>query len=166
MTAAEASQSAAGPATQPAATPASISAAPVIPPTTHWTEPVCAIMALANSPVAQPRKLGAWSPRKYQDTDLLSPLNSRTTKEMKRKKTTLMMEIPLLAMTRESHVSLEQQTVARCFCHSPPAQPNRGADDSPNYSASTTASLSASILEYRTFHGRTYHSLQGTADHW
>ncbi|KAI1275442.1 S-adenosyl-L-methionine-dependent methyltransferase [Xylaria sp. FL0933] len=32
--------------------------------------------------------------------------------------------------------------------------------------ASTTASLSASILEYRTFHGRTYHSLQGTADHW
>ncbi|KAI1161684.1 S-adenosyl-L-methionine-dependent methyltransferase [Nemania serpens] len=32
--------------------------------------------------------------------------------------------------------------------------------------ASTTASLSASILEYRTFHGRTYHSLQGTAEHW
>ncbi|KAI8948688.1 S-adenosyl-L-methionine-dependent methyltransferase [Xylaria longipes] len=32
--------------------------------------------------------------------------------------------------------------------------------------ASTTASLSASILEYRTIHGRTYHSLQGTADHW
>ncbi|KAI0203357.1 S-adenosyl-L-methionine-dependent methyltransferase [Astrocystis sublimbata] len=32
--------------------------------------------------------------------------------------------------------------------------------------ASTTASLSASILEYRTFHGRTYHSAQGTADHW
>ncbi|KAI0399400.1 S-adenosyl-L-methionine-dependent methyltransferase [Xylaria palmicola] len=31
---------------------------------------------------------------------------------------------------------------------------------------STTASLSASILEYRTIHGRTYHSLQGTADHW
>ncbi|KAI2639258.1 S-adenosyl-L-methionine-dependent methyltransferase [Xylaria nigripes] len=32
--------------------------------------------------------------------------------------------------------------------------------------ASTTASLSASILEYRTLHGRTYHSLQGTAEHW
>ncbi|KAI1323971.1 S-adenosyl-L-methionine-dependent methyltransferase [Xylariaceae sp. FL0255] len=32
--------------------------------------------------------------------------------------------------------------------------------------ASTTASLSASILEYRTLHGRTYHSVQGTADHW
>ncbi|KAI0095760.1 S-adenosyl-L-methionine-dependent methyltransferase [Nemania sp. FL0031] len=32
--------------------------------------------------------------------------------------------------------------------------------------ASTTASLSASILEYRTIHGRTYHSLQGTAEHW
>ncbi|KAI1827737.1 S-adenosyl-L-methionine-dependent methyltransferase [Xylaria intraflava] len=32
--------------------------------------------------------------------------------------------------------------------------------------ASTTASLSASILEYRTFHGRTYHSVQGTAEHW
>ncbi|KAI3326454.1 S-adenosyl-L-methionine-dependent methyltransferase [Xylariaceae sp. AK1471] len=35
-----------------------------------------------------------------------------------------------------------------------------------NEAASTTASLSASILEYRTFHGRTYHSLQGTAEHW
>ncbi|KAI8632892.1 S-adenosyl-L-methionine-dependent methyltransferase [Xylariaceae sp. FL1651] len=32
--------------------------------------------------------------------------------------------------------------------------------------ASTTASLSASILEYRTLHGRTYHSLQGSAEHW
>ncbi|KAI1363334.1 S-adenosyl-L-methionine-dependent methyltransferase [Xylaria arbuscula] len=43
MAAAEASQSSAGPATEratePVATPASISAAPVIPPTTHWTEP-------------------------------------------------------------------------------------------------------------------------------
>ncbi|KAI1334724.1 S-adenosyl-L-methionine-dependent methyltransferase [Xylariaceae sp. FL0016] len=35
-----------------------------------------------------------------------------------------------------------------------------------NDAASTTASLSASILEYRTLHGRSYHSLQGTAEHW
>ncbi|KAI1436394.1 S-adenosyl-L-methionine-dependent methyltransferase [Xylaria sp. CBS 124048] len=32
--------------------------------------------------------------------------------------------------------------------------------------ASSTASLSASLLEYRTLHGRTYHSLQGSAEHW
>ncbi|KAI0162009.1 S-adenosyl-L-methionine-dependent methyltransferase [Xylariaceae sp. FL1272] len=32
--------------------------------------------------------------------------------------------------------------------------------------ASTTASLSASILEYRTLHGRTYHAVHGSADHW
>ncbi|KAI1501962.1 S-adenosyl-L-methionine-dependent methyltransferase [Biscogniauxia marginata] len=32
--------------------------------------------------------------------------------------------------------------------------------------ASSTASLSASILEYRTLHGRTYHSLRGNAEYW
>ena len=32
--------------------------------------------------------------------------------------------------------------------------------------ASSTASLTASILEYRTFHGRTYHSNQGNALYW
>ncbi|KAI1160019.1 S-adenosyl-L-methionine-dependent methyltransferase [Nemania serpens] len=33
-------------------------------------------------------------------------------------------------------------------------------------SASSTASLSASILEYRTVHGRTYHSERGNAQSW
>ncbi|KAI0509601.1 S-adenosyl-L-methionine-dependent methyltransferase [Xylaria bambusicola] len=89
--AAEASQSAA----EPAATPASISAAPVIP-TTHWTQP-------------QGDQRDDEGEEDYFD-DGDSALG----------------------------------------------------DDA----ASTTASLSASILEYRTLHGRTYHSLQGTADHW
>ncbi|KAK0648536.1 S-adenosyl-L-methionine-dependent methyltransferase [Cercophora newfieldiana] len=31
---------------------------------------------------------------------------------------------------------------------------------------SSTASLSSSILEYRTLHGRTYHSNQGNAEYW
>lgn len=33
-------------------------------------------------------------------------------------------------------------------------------------SASSTASLTASILEYRTLHGRTYHSNRGNAQYW
>ncbi|KAI1440996.1 hypothetical protein F5Y02DRAFT_319472 [Annulohypoxylon stygium] len=33
-------------------------------------------------------------------------------------------------------------------------------------SASSTASLTASILEYRTVHGRTYHSERGNAQSW
>ena len=32
--------------------------------------------------------------------------------------------------------------------------------------ASSTASLSTSILRYRTIHGRTYHSDKGSADYW
>ncbi|KAF4970360.1 hypothetical protein FZEAL_10052 [Fusarium zealandicum] len=32
--------------------------------------------------------------------------------------------------------------------------------------ASSTASISSSILEYRTIHGRTYHSEQGNAQYW
>ncbi len=32
--------------------------------------------------------------------------------------------------------------------------------------ASSTASLSASILEYRTVHGRTYHSERGGGQSW
>ncbi|KAI0019321.1 S-adenosyl-L-methionine-dependent methyltransferase [Xylariomycetidae sp. FL0641] len=46
-------------------------------------------------------------------------------------------------------------------------QPDEDADSALGEdSASSTASLSESILEYRTLHGRTYHSLRGNADYW
>jgi len=39
-------------------------------------------------------------------------------------------------------------------------------DDPYSDDASSTASVSASILEYRTINGRTYHSNQGNAEYW
>lgn len=46
-------------------------------------------------------------------------------------------------------------------------QINEGEDDGyTDDSGSSTASISASILEYRTLHGRTYHSSQGNAEYW
>ncbi|KAK1756615.1 S-adenosyl-L-methionine-dependent methyltransferase [Echria macrotheca] len=46
------------------------------------------------------------------------------------------------------------------------ALPANEEDELYNDDASSTASLTASILEYRTIHGRTYHSAQGDAEYW
>lgn len=44
--------------------------------------------------------------------------------------------------------------------------PDDDADSAIEDNASSTASLSSSILQYRTIHGRTYHSDQGNAEYW
>ncbi|KAJ4247418.1 hypothetical protein NW762_013093 [Fusarium torreyae] len=40
------------------------------------------------------------------------------------------------------------------------------ADSTVSDNASSTASLTSSILEYRTIHGRSYQSDRGNADYW
>ncbi|KAI8712342.1 hypothetical protein NCS52_01332000 [Fusarium sp. LHS14.1] len=44
--------------------------------------------------------------------------------------------------------------------------PDDDADSAIEDNASSTASLSSSILQYRTIHGRTYHSDRGNAEYW
>ncbi|KAI1314041.1 S-adenosyl-L-methionine-dependent methyltransferase [Xylaria venustula] len=56
------------------------------------------------------------------------------------------------------------------WAQAPPVEEEEDFDDVDSAygddNASSTASLSASILEYRTVHGRTYHSERGSAQSW
>lgn len=125
--------------TQTSETAASSTAAPNLS-ITHWTDPVCKKSRSIYGPNAD--------------------IFFRMTKRRRRR--------------RYKNMSLTikiQHSVLRCKL---PKHPKRIAtsnmslimDGNATLSASTTVSLSASILEFRTFHGRTYHSLQGTAEHW
>lgn len=54
------------------------------------------------------------------------------------------------------------------FAAAQPIEPRSDEDSSFDFDIqSSTASLSASILDYRTIHGRTYHSEKaGNAEYW
>ncbi|MBE3049987.1 hypothetical protein IMZ48_47300 [Candidatus Bathyarchaeota archaeon] len=44
--------------------------------------------------------------------------------------------------------------------------PQTDDDDGLEDNASSTASISSSVLQYRTINGRTYHSTRGNAEYW
>ena len=44
--------------------------------------------------------------------------------------------------------------------------PQTDDDDGVEDNASSTASISSSVLQYRTINGRTYHSTRGNAEYW
>lgn len=63
-----------------------------------------------------------------------------------------------LALSSINHVGSPQNE------DNAPAE-DSGVEDSESFTTST-ASLSSSVLEYRTVMGRTYHSERGNAEYW